>query len=103
MTRGGVELKLVEAAVVRLRARIMAIVFGAVGGTGVFLATSWLLIRGGQNVGQHLNLLSNYFPGYRVTWPGAFIGFAYGVILGAIIGWALAAIYNWVAAGRQGN
>ncbi len=88
------EKELVTAALVKLRARIMAAVLGLAGGSGIFLATASLLVQGGENVGQHLSLLSNYFPGYTVTWPGAFLGLAYGALTGAIAGYVLAWIYN---------
>ncbi len=93
-----VERQLVGAAIVRLRARVMAFVFAAVCGVGLFVATIWLVVRGGENVGYHLGLLSNYFPGYRVTVPGAFVGAAYAAVLGGIVGWVTAWIYNRVAA-----
>lgn len=95
------ERALIQAAVVRMRARIMALVFGMVGGTGVFVATAWLLVRGGSRVGLHLGLLSNYFPGYSVTWPGAVIGFFYGALVGGAIGWAVAWLYNRIADRRN--
>ena len=85
-------------AIARLRGSIMALTFGTVGGTGLFLATAWLLIRGGDPVGPHLGLLGNYFPGYGVTWPGACLGFVYGAFTGGILGWSVAWIYNRVAA-----
>ena len=88
--------ELIHKAVARLRASIMAVVFGMLGGTGLFLATAWLLVRGGKQVGLHLGLLSNYFPGYAVSWPGAGIGFFYGALSGAILGYALAWLYNRV-------
>ena len=91
------ERALLRAAVARLRAGVMAVVFGMVGGGGLFVATSWLLIRGGENVGKHLNLLGHYFPGYAVTWPGAFLGLLYGAAAGAILGWCIAWVYNQVA------
>lgn len=90
------EQELIHTAIVRLRARVMAMVFGMVSGTGLFLATVTLLARRGDDVGPHLALLNNFFPGYTVTWPGAFIGFAYGALSGAIIGWSVAWIYNQV-------
>ena len=96
-----VQRELVIAAIVRLRARVMALVFGAVAGTGLFAATAWLVVRGGHDVGKHLRLLDNYFPGYSVTWPGAFVGALYGALLGGIVGWVMAWIYNRVA-GRAG-
>ena len=95
------EWKLIQTAVARLRASVMAMVSGLVGGTGLFVATAWLLIRGGDPVGPHLALLSNYFPGYTVTWAGSLIGFAYGAAVGAFIGWSVAWLYNWIAARRN--
>lgn len=88
------ERQLIQAAIARLRAGIMAIVFGMLGGVGLFLATAWLLIRGGTEVGPTLGLLANYFPGYEVTWPGALIGLLYGAVVGGIAGWTLALLYN---------
>ncbi len=94
---GDAERELIRAAVVRLRARMMALVFGMVGGVGLLVATLWLAIRGGPTVGQHLGLLANYFPGYEVTWTGSLVGFCYGALTGAVIGWTIASIYNYLA------
>jgi chromate transport protein ChrA len=52
-------------------------------------------------VGPTLGLLSNYFPGYSVTWVGAFVGFAYAAVVGALLGWALAMIYNRIVDSRH--
>ena len=89
--------QLLRVAVVRLRSRVLAMVAGILGGTGLFLATAWLLIRGGENVGQHLGLLSNYLPFYDITWFGAFAGFVNGAVLGGLLGWSVAQIYNRVS------
>lgn len=94
------ERKALESAMSRLRASVMAVVFGLVGGGGLFLATAWLLLRGGDPVGPHLALLGNYFPGFEVTWGGSLVGFAYGALVGAAGGWSLAWLYNWIAARR---
>jgi hypothetical protein len=97
------DLELLATAVARLRAGIMALVFAFCGGIGLFLATVWLLVRGGRNVGLHLGLLSNYFPGYRVSWTGSLIGLVYGALLGGVIGWCLAWIYTRLARPRAGR
>ena len=94
------ERALIETAVARLRAGILAIVFGMVGGAGLFVATAWLLIKGGENVGATLGLLGNYLPGYAVTWPGAVVGLLYGALIGAAMGWTLARVYNRLARRR---
>jgi hypothetical protein len=100
MTASVEERAIVRRAVVRMRARIMAVVFGMVGGLGVWVATSWLLVRGGSNVGEHLILLRNYMPGFSVTWPGAFVGLFWGALFGAVIGWLFAWVYNQVVERR---
>ncbi len=95
------ERALIESAVARMRAGILAIVFAMLCGTGLFVATAWLLIKGGENVGATLGLLGNYLPGYAVTWPGALLGLAYGAAIGGAMGWLLARVYNRLARGRN--
>ena len=91
---------LILQSIARLRAGIMAIVVGLLSGTALLVATVWLLIRGGENVGQHLSLLGNFFPGYSVTWGGAVVGFIWAAISGGVIGWLAAWVYNRVAGKR---
>jgi hypothetical protein len=71
-----------------------------VAGFGLFAATLWLVIKGGPNVGQNLSLLRAYYPGYTVTWTGAFVGLAYGALTGALLGWWVAWLYNVLAGWR---
>ncbi len=87
--------------VARLRASVMSVVLAMFCGVGLFCATAWLLVRGGPNVGLHLNLLGQYFPGYSVSWPGAFLGLVYGGLVGAVVGWMAAWIYNRIALLRR--
>jgi hypothetical protein len=96
------ETELLRASIRKLRSGIMAVVFGMTSGMGLFLATIWLVIRGGPVVGPHLGLLGNYFPGYTVTWSGAVIGFFYAAAVGALIGWLVAWIYNLMVDWRRG-
>lgn len=86
-----------EKAVVRLNAKLMGIVVGFLAGLGLFLATMILVLKGGPNVGEHLELLSQFFPGYRVTFLGSFVGFFYAFVVGFVIGSVLGAVYNKVA------
>ena len=79
----------------RLNATAQGIVTGLLVGLTVFLATNWLILKGGRVVGPHLSLLSQYFIGYRVTFVGSLIGFAYAFVLGFVGGYSIAIIYNW--------
>ena len=64
-----------------LNAKVLGLVLGLLFGLSIFIATNWLLIKGGENVGAHLQLLNQYFFGYSVSFVGSFIGFAYGFAL----------------------
>jgi len=70
------------------------IAIGLLFGLGLLLATAVLVAKGGENPGPHLSLLGIYFPGYRVTWGGAGIGFVYGFVVGYAMGRTIATIYN---------
>ena len=59
-------------------------------------ATIVLVVKGGPRVGQHLNLLGVYFPGYRVTLLGSFIGFIYMFVIGYGVGRVIGTLYNWL-------
>jgi hypothetical protein len=48
-------------------------------------------------VGHHQQLISVFFPGYQVTWLGAFIGFVYGFVLGYALGRVIGSVYNRLA------
>ena len=85
---------LIQKAVVVLNAKLLGIVIGILMGTGLFLATNFLVLKGGPNVGAHLSLLSVFFPGYRVTFFGSIIGFCYAFAVGFISGVILGAVYN---------
>jgi hypothetical protein len=91
----------VSRAVARIQAGVLAVVCALLGGAGLFLMTIWLVIKGGPNMGQHLQLLSQYFVGYSVSWRGSFVGLFYGALTGGIIGWCIGKIYNSIATLRH--
>jgi len=80
--------------VMRLNALVFGLVSGLLCGMILFLATVWLVIKGGDPVGPHLALLNQYFWGYSVTVPGSFVGFVYGFLVGMVTGLAMGWIYN---------
>jgi hypothetical protein len=83
-----------EHAVVLLNEKLLGIVLGILFGAGLFLATNFLVLKGGPNVGAHLGMLSNFFPGYRVTFLGSLIGFCYMFFVGLVTGIAFGSVYN---------
>ncbi len=88
-----------RATLLRLNARAWGIAVGLVFGTGLFVATVFLIVQGGPNIGAHLSLLGKLLPGYRVSVGGAFIGFAYMFVIGYAIGRVIGSVYNALARG----
>ena len=87
----------VQASLMRLNARAWGISTGLLLGGGLFLATVFLVLRGGPTVGQHLSMLRVFFPGYSVTWLGAFVGFVYAFVIGYGLGRIIGSVYNRLA------
>jgi hypothetical protein len=86
----------ISRAVAKIQGGVLAVVCGLIGGVGLFIMTVWLLLEGGPQVGSHLQLLSNYFIGYSVTWQGSVIGLFYGALTGGMLGWIIGFTYNRV-------
>ena len=72
----------------------LGISFGSTLGLLIFLATSFLHLKGGSPLGPTLNLLAQYFLGYSVSWRGSFIGLGYGFLSGFVLGWLIALLRN---------
>jgi len=89
--------------VLRLNAQVLGFSLGLLFGLAVFVATNWLVIKRGREIGPHLQLLSQYFIGYRVSFAGSIIGAAYGFAVGTLAGAAIGWIYNAIVFRRQGG
>jgi hypothetical protein len=103
-------LDLVNTRVVHLNAMVQGVSAGLIIGFGIFVATNWLILAGGHTgpegqpiVGPHLSLLGQFLIGYKVTFVGSLIGFAYGAVIGFVGGYSLSTIYNWIASVRGRN
>ncbi len=83
---------LVKVRMVRLNATIQGIAAGVILGLGLFVATNWLVVKGGPVVGPNLSLLGQFFIGYRVSFVGSLIGLAYGFVLGFVVGYVTARV-----------
>jgi hypothetical protein len=100
--------KIVLTQVMRLNASIHGVVSGLVAGLGLFVATNWLVLKGGPIgpegdaiIGPNLALLSQFFIGYNVTFLGSIIGFVYAFVVGFAVGFFIAKVYNWIVDWRE--
>jgi hypothetical protein len=87
--------------VVKFNTKILGLVLGLLLGLLVFVMTNILVLKGGHVtpsgevvVGPHLQLLSQFFIGYRVSFLGSIIGFFYGFALGTLWGSIMGWVYN---------
>jgi hypothetical protein len=89
-------------AVLRLNGTVLGLASGMAAGLTLFVATNWLVLKGGEPVGPHLSLLNQFFIGYSVTFAGSFVGMVYGFALGFALGWLVARVYNGVVLLKRG-
>jgi hypothetical protein len=92
--------ELLSRAVVSLNGNILGFVLGILGAVIIFISTNWLVIKGGEEVGPHLGLLSQFFIGYRVSFVGSLVGAAYVFVIGYVAGRLIAWLYNMIASVR---
>ena len=78
----------------RLDPVALGLSLGITAGVLIFAATLFLVIQDGWVVGPHLALLSNFLPGFTVTFSGAVAGLLGLFILGFVFGSALAYLRN---------
>ena len=77
----------------RIKAELMSIVGGLVGGLTLFILTA-VSVATSPSTSQPLLFLSNFFIGYSVTWRGSVIGLLYGSLTGAVIAYVGAILYG---------
>jgi hypothetical protein len=85
----------------RFNATVQGLTCGTLLGGAIFLATNWLILKGGEALGPHLALLGQFFVGYQVTIVGCLIGLAYGFVTGFLTGYLAATLYNWFGIWRM--
>ena len=94
--------------ILRINSKFLGLTLGLLLGLIIFIATIWLVIKGGYIsqsgeyvVGPHLQLLSQFFIGYRVSFLGSIIGFLYAFALGSICGSIIGFLYNKIVDWRN--
>lgn len=93
----------IRRSVVRLNGHILGFILGLIGALIIFIATNWLVLKGGQVVGPHMGLLDQFLIGYSVSFVGSLIGALYVFVIGYVSGLFIAAIYNWVLSLRRNS
>ena len=90
---------IVRAAFARFDIVALAIAMGCVCAFGLWGASVILLLKGappGISVGPHLALLTNFLPGFSVSWAGSFVGVIYGFLIGVVLGGLIGLVWNVV-------
>jgi hypothetical protein len=77
--------------------RALGLALGLTAGLVVFAVTAFHVIARPAD-GLSIELLSQYFYGYDVTWRGAFVGLWWAFVAGFAAGWFLAFLRNLVLA-----
>jgi tetrahydromethanopterin S-methyltransferase subunit G len=71
----------------------LGIACGVVVGGLLFMVTVISTLRG-TFPAPNLYLLAQFFWGYSVSWPGAFIGLLWGAVVGFVLGYGFALVRN---------
>lgn len=90
--------QLIIQSLAKLDALALGIALGVLFGLLIFLATNFLVWKGGAEIGPNLALLSHYFIGYEVTPLGSLSGFFYGFLCGFVLGSFIAVLRNSIVA-----
>ena len=88
-------------AILRLSGTVLGLVLGILFSLIIFIATNWLVVKGGPIVGPHLGLLSQYFIGYSVSFIGSLVGVLYAFVFGYLSGLMIAWIYHRIVSMRM--
>ncbi len=88
------ELRILMRAFERLDALALGFAVGVTSGAALAIATLWLVIKGGEEVGMTLSLVRSYFPGFNASPAGALLGFVYAFVAGFCGGWVYASLWN---------
>jgi tetrahydromethanopterin S-methyltransferase subunit G len=87
---------LIVQSLAKLDGKALGIAIGLLTGLAIFFATNFLIYKGGEVIGPNLELLSQFFVGYEVSFTGSLIGLVYGLISGFVLGWLIASIRNLI-------
>ena len=81
----------------------LGLALGSIVALGLFVTTSWLVLRGTAGESMHALLLTNYLPGYSVSYTGGIIGAVESFVMTYLVCRLFSWLYNRVAALRNGG
>ena len=81
-------------ATIKWNTRLFAAICGLIGAFTMLLVTYLSLFRGLPDPGFYLNLLGVFLPGYTVSAGGAWVGFFWGGVIGAVSGAITYRVYS---------
>jgi hypothetical protein len=81
----------------------LGLALGSIVALGLFVTTSWLVLRGTAGESMHALLLTNYLPGYSVSYTGGIIGAVESFVITYLVCRLFSWLYNRVAALRNGG
>lgn len=81
----------------------LGLALGAIVALGLFVTTAWLVFRGTAAESMHALLLTNFLPGYSVSYTGGLIGAVEVFGITFLVCRLFSGIYNRVAALRNGG
>jgi hypothetical protein len=87
----------------RIKGHSLGLAMGVLLGGGLVITTNWLVFGGNPDYSVHASLLSNYLPGYSVSFWGSLVGaaqlFGIAYLCSRLFGW----IYDKVLVMRGGD
>ncbi len=93
--------ELIRSVFARYVPHALGVAVGVLAALGLFIATSTLLIAGGEPMGPTLSLLGIVLFGFEVSWPGMVVGVCEAGLLGYAFGQVLARTINRVVAWQE--
>lgn len=93
------ELIILHAIFAKIDKTAFALASGFIFFLGMFFLTAIVINMGGASetvIGPYLQSIAYYLPGYSVTWMGGIIGSIYLAVIGTLIGFLFAILWNLV-------
>ena len=91
----------IDYVVLRLNGTQFGIAMGSLLALGLFAATNWLVLKSTGHESVHMALLSNYLPGYTVSFVGSIIGAVDTFIIVYAGSLLLSFVYNKIVSKRH--